>query len=1680
MSENTDLSAAEAETTDIAIIGMQCRFPGADDVDAYWSLLTHKREGSRTLGNLDPEPDLVRNEAAVEGIDLFDAKFFGYTPAEAAMIDPQQRVFLECAYHVFEQAGHDPDRYPGLVGVYAGSGPSNYFITNVLPHLGISPCSAEALPAGFANTPSSLPSRVSYHLNLTGPSIALNTACSTSLVAVHLACQELLDYRCDLALAGGVTVNPQPGQGYKHVENGPLSPDGRCRTFDADAAGMFPGDGVGVVLLKRLSDAIADGDRVRAVIKGSAVNNDGNHKTGFTAPSVQGQSEVIVAAQAVAGVEASSIGMVEAHGTATPIGDPIEVSALTKAFRESTDRTGYCLIGSAKTNIGHTDAAAGVAGLIKAALSVEHGVIPANLHYNTPNPLLDLDTSPFRVAADTVPWPEAEGPRRAGVSAFGIGGTNAHVVLEQAPDPAEAEAPQDAPAESLLVVSAASAAALDQLAAQLGEHLHNHSDIPLADVANTLQLGRRELPYRRSLVCDSTAQAATALAAPAQATHSGDGSVPLVLLLPGGGAQYVGMGKGLYETEDVFRSSIDECAEILARTCGIDLLAHLYGDSGLDEERLDVLFASVVAVEYALGTQLAAWGLRPSAMLGHSLGEYAAACLSGVMDIGQALPLVAKRGELFARTEGATTSIVLAAAEVAQLISGRLVISGVTDASSCTVSGPTAEVEALEQELERRGTQFQRVRVSMAVHSPELDPVLGEFADVLAEVTLRAPQVPYLSNVTGTWVRPEEATDPAYWVRHSREPVQLAAGFDTLTSLPGAVLLEVGPGMALTRIAQQHEAPFAVFPTMRHRSDRRSDRRALLTAVGKAWEHGIGVDWAVLSANHRASRAELPNYPFERQRYWLTAPENAQPQTQARSGAAVPVWRSSAPTAPAAALPAGRWLVLVGDDASAQRFGAELADAGAGAVDLVGPGQAGSPADYEHIVFLADGPAAQLDRERHIELARAVEAAGSDVTVHIVVRNAFDVTGAEAIDVAQWLAVGAAQWLRRNAETRAVELVDMDRPDAGRLVAELSAPGGDRTLAYRNGRRWVLDSEPVEGSAPAWSSAGDALRAEPVAALDEGSSAEPSKDLDDLCAQYVCAYLNSAGVPLAPGAEFSQDELIAQLRVVPEYRKIIGTFLRILREDGIVSCENGRARVRDGATIPSAPDLGRWCAEHPELAAQAELLEQCVRGYDGVLRGEVVGNEVVTPGGDDSLYRAVTEQRIAHSDFAKYRELIGTTLARLARNTTPARPLRVLEIGAGRGYLTWPVLETLRGAPAGSVEYCFTDVGRSFVVAAQRQAEAAGLDFVQFATLDVVAEPATQNLPLGGFDIVLAFNVVHVAPDLPAAIGNTAAFTAPGGALFLLEAKGEARCDALIDPLLTGWLDFNDGLRTDSPLMAPQQWAALLEANGFTGPAVYDSGPAGDHALLIAERRAPVRVLDPEFDRAIAMAREIAACAPCDRRTLLTGPYDDSLEAALAAAYAQGTVTARHRAGCGDWTYVDASAYERSAAPADRLGEVLGIPAVAAVALSHPTAAGPRVSPERPPASAEPASAKSSFNQRPPLSTEYCAPRTELEERIAAIWQRFFGYDRIGVNDNFLELGGESLLAMQIAAEQRAELGIEVNMRQMVGSGTVANVAAFATEAEPEEFAHAAPPARRGRAARRTADGAILMEEARS
>ncbi|MFI0421229.1 type I polyketide synthase [Spongiactinospora sp. 9N601] len=908
----------------VAVIGLAARFPGAPTAAAFWDNLLAGRDSLTVLDDEeylaaggDPalldDPYHVRVVREIDGHDRFDAAHFGYRPTEAALLDPQQRVFLEVAQHAFEDSGHVPARHPGPVGVYAGAGLSRYYTANLAPWYAGQPGSLDQMAALSGNSPGTLPTRVSYLLGLTGPSISVQTACSTSLVAVHLACQDLLAHRCDLALAGGVALNPQARLGYRHVKDGPYSPDGRVRAFDAGAAGMSQGDGAGAVVLRRLEDALADGDTIRAVILGTAVNNDGSRKVGFTAPSARGQTEVILAALAEAGVEAGAIGYVEAHGTGTPVGDPIELTALRDAFERAGGHGGECLIGSVKTNIGHLDAAAGIAGLIKAVLALEHGVVPATLHHSRPTPLFDWANAPFRPAAEAGPW-RVPGPRRAAVSSFGIGGTNAHAVLEQPPD-RPAQLVEERP-DTLLAVSARTPAALGEACRELAGHLDAHPELDLADVAHTLAAGRVAHPLRRTLVVREPGEAAGALRAAPRTPPVPAAERPLALLLPGGGAHYDGMGAGLYAHEPVFRDVIDECARILRPVLGHDLRTALYGPpesgarpagSGEHTARLDGIatglrpaaFPAVVATEYALAKLLESHGLVPVALLGHSLGEYAAACLAGVFALEDVLPLVAERERLFASVGGVALSVALAPDALAPLLGLDVAVAAVNSTEACLVSGTTEAVVALERRLAERGVDHHRLRVPSAVHTPLLDPVLDEYWALVARLTLKAPQIPYVSNVTGTWITAEQATDPGYWVRHSREPVRFADGVRVLCADADApLLLEAGPGGQLSKLARQVLGPdAAVTPALRHAYAEQSDEAFFLAAMGRLWELGIDRAAAVWRLTGRRAgpprRVPLPGYPFERRRHWIDPP----PRGGVPAGGPVPVRDDAQPDA---------------------------------------------------------------------------------------------------------------------------------------------------------------------------------------------------------------------------------------------------------------------------------------------------------------------------------------------------------------------------------------------------------------------------------------------------------------------------------------------------------------------------------------------------------------------------------------------------------------------------------------------------------------------------------------------------------------------------------------------------------------------------------------------------------------
>jgi acyl transferase domain-containing protein len=867
------MSSTTPEDGFVAVIGMAGRFPDAADVDALWANLCAARESLTPLPELAPpdQPDYVPAYGIIDRAADFDAPFFDYPPQSALIIDPQQRVLLEVAHEALDRAGYGNADRP-LTGVFVGGASTRY--GERLRALGDGLPFVDDWQISHGNDLDFLSGRLAYKLGLNGPAMSVQTACSTSLVAVHVAIQALLVGDCDIALAGGTTVLATLPRS-RHTPGGILSPDGHCRAFDASAAGTVNASGAGIVVLRPLADALAADDHIHAVVRGTAVNNDGRDKIGFTAPSLTGQTAAVLAALSVAAVRADEIGYVEAHGTATALGDPIEVAALTQAFRETTDRRGYCRIGSVKTNIGHSDAAAGVAGLIKAVLAVEHGVLPASLHFHKPNPVIDFADSPFQVNATTVPWPKNGGrPRIAAVNSLGVGGTNAHAVV--------AEPPQRKPTASsrshvLLPVSAKTASAADAAVERLAGFFTEHPAVDPADVSWTLRAGRTHYAHRRFVVARQTGEATATLSAGpvrAETAHRDDRTV--TFLYAGQGGQHVGMAGELYAQEPVFRRHVDEVAELAASPLGADL-RHILFAEGDDAAAASVRLAdiavgqpAVFAVQYALTGLLGSWGLTPDAVTGHSLGAYAAACAAGILTLPDAVRLVAERGRLLGSVPaGAMAAVRLPYTDVERLMPPGLSVGAVNGPGQCTVSGPVEGVRRFVEEQTRRGVETRLLRISTAGHSPLTEPILPAFAEFLRELPLYKPEVPFLSDTTGDWAEPSAVTSVSYWTEHLRRPVRFDAVLSTLFGAPESVLVDLGPGRALSSLARQHPSrdanqPIAVLTP--HPTQEESHVATLLTGVGQIWAAGGHVDVRALHDDERHRRVPLPTYPFERTR----------------------------------------------------------------------------------------------------------------------------------------------------------------------------------------------------------------------------------------------------------------------------------------------------------------------------------------------------------------------------------------------------------------------------------------------------------------------------------------------------------------------------------------------------------------------------------------------------------------------------------------------------------------------------------------------------------------------------------------------------------------------------------------------------------------------------------------------
>ena len=1122
---------------DIAIIGMAGRFPGADDIQVFWQHLTGGVESIRTFSReemeaagVDPHlldhPHYVNTGGHLDGADLFDSGFFGFYPREADILDPQQRIFLEVAWEAIEHAGYNPSAYKGVIGVYGGMSLGSYIFFNLMRNRVIRE-TVQPYQLPLNSDKDFLTTRVSYKLNLNGPSVDVQSACSSSLVATHLACQSLLNYECDIALAGGVSVRIPQKSGYLYQEGGILSPDGHCRPFSADAKGTVSGDGAGIVVLKRLEDALRDGDAIYAIIKGTAINNDGAGKVGYTAPSVDGQVRVIASAQALAGVDPASISYIEAHGTGTVLGDPIEIEALTQVFREHTDEKQFCAIGSVKANIGHLDAAAGVAGLIKTVLALHHRQLPPSINYIAPNPRIDFVNSPFYVQQTFTDWNTDRLPRRAGVSSFGMGGTNAHAVLEESPNRPPSGASR---AWQLLVLSARTANALEQASDRFASYLHKHPDVSLADAAYTLKVGRKTFKHRRIWVARDVDEAVSVL-------EQRDGQYlldaeeefedrPVAFMFSGQGAQYANMARGLYENEPIFAKQVDHCAALLTSHVGLDIRTLLFPASGEEQAAADKLKETqytqpaLFTIEYALAQLWMRWGIQPSAMIGHSIGEYVAATLAGVFDLDSALELVAARGRMMqSMPPGAMLSVQMSETDIAPWLAedDRLSLAAINAPGLIVVSGPFDAIDALERRLDEAGHGIRRLHTSHAFHSSMMAPILQPFTALVARMQPQSPQIRFLSNVTGSWITPEQATDPAYWAQHLRQGVRFADGVGLLLQESSMALLEVGPGNTLTRLARWHDLADKdriILASLRHPRVQRDDQAFLLETLGQLWMKGVDVDWRAFYEGEVRYRIPLPTYPFQRQRHWID-PDAAEmvfssdgektvsKRENINEWLYVPAWRRSPVTGHLSESTGGHAPWLIFKDKLGDPMVGILSEAGYPVI-TVQPGSTFSQTGETHFALRPGNESdlqmlfEKLDAEGRLperliiawndkyDLFEKARQRGIDTFMHMmqalqklnimqsldivfIGHHALDFSGLSELSPFQAMAIGPCRVASEEFSNIRCRFFDISVPEdkdeqtiLARKVARDIILGNDKVVAYRGGRRWVQSFESLQ------------------------------------------------------------------------------------------------------------------------------------------------------------------------------------------------------------------------------------------------------------------------------------------------------------------------------------------------------------------------------------------------------------------------------------------------------------------------------------------------------------------------------------------------------------------------------------------------------------------------------------------
>jgi len=1582
----------------IAIIGMAGRFPGAPDLGTYWqnlrdgveSILTLSAEEALARG-ADPEtlaePFFVPAVSLPPDYDRFDARFFGLSYREAELIDPQQRLLMEVAWSALEDAGYaGAGEHHNATGVFAGASLSTYLLVDLMgASEGLDPWQTVSF-----NLTDGAATRIAYHLDLRGPAVSVATACSTSLVAVHEACQNLLSGACDLALAGGASLPLAARAGYLHSPGSIVSPDGHCRAFSAAAAGTVFGGGAGVLVLKRYADAVADGDAIRAVILGSAVNNDGIEKVGFTAPGIPRQAAVVAEALTFAGLGAGEISYIEAHGTGTPLGDPIEVAALSEAFRADTDERSFCAIGSVKTNIGHLDTAAGAAGLIKTVLALGHRQIPPSLYAGELNPEIDWEASPLKVQRELGEWASPDGrPRRAGVSGFGIGGTNAHLIVEEAPAPAPPGPPRRP--WQLLPLSARDEPALEAMTTALADHLEAHPELTaspgaLADLAFTLQQGRRAFSHRRLLVCQSPEDVVPILRgeAPGLLTRGDRGEpreVPVAFLFSGQGSQYPGMGRELYGVEEAFTREIDRAAELLAPLLAAvgdgegDLRRLLWPEEESAEAaarltRTEIAQPALYAFEWALARQWMAWGIAPAALLGHSIGEYTAAAVAGVFSFEDGLTLVAERGRLMGSLPpGSMLAVSLPAADVeAQLgavtAAGReqLAIAAINEPGRTVVSGPAGAVAALAEMLRASGVESRPLHTSHAFHSPMMEPILPAFRAAVAKVPLSPPRIPIVSNLSGTILLDEEATDPGYWAAHLRGAVRFADGISTLAADPERILLEVGPGDTLATLARAtltHTVPGAnpgvertVLASGRHPRRRGSDLAQLLTTFGRLWLAGREVDWDRLhtvasgvgeeEARENRRRLHLPTYPFQRQRCWIGTGRDSWTSGRGQGVAApralsvdsglgrsrhssdlsewfyTPVWRQLLrPTVGdlgRLVSEAGPWLVL-------EDLGSSLPSGASGGVGAV-------------------------LRERLVELGARVAVARPGEAFRALDDGTFELPPGEAGSYREILAALAA---RGEAPHRILHLWSLDIPagdlEGARELGFYSVLYLLQALASRHQEEELSGDLTVVSAGLFDVSGNEELR--PERALVLGLTKTAPLEFPPLRSRTIDLPLSvSIPSPFSPSGPGTAGD-----------RRWVD---QLLREAG-----EARGEVADEEVAVR----GRW------IWAQAFEALTLPAPEPSALPLREGGTYLITGGlGGIGLTLAASLVRQCRA-----------RLVLLSRRSLPPRE-------------EWPRL--LAGEGGGDLE--------ASVLEKLRQIEALEADGVEVLLLsvDVGDERAMAEARA---EIHRQFGPVH---------GLIHAAGTAGGAL--LEVAGRETAEPVLRPKVEGTRVLIDTFAADRP-----DFVLLFSSMASLFPAVGRADYMGANAFLDAfAHNAPRRGGPPVLAINWDAWREVGMAVEAELPEQLQKVRDRGLREALASE--EGSEAFRR---------LLASALPPTIVPVGLLPQVI---------VTRRDLLGVLETSHEPPslAALEETPPDRELHPRPALATAYRVPASSVEARVVGFWEELLGVAPVGVDDDFFELGGHSLIGAQLINRLRESFSVDLPMQSLFESPTVAGVSA--------------------------------------